>query len=79
MKCRNISLEQLSTMTTVTPEETANILRIARTKVYDDLEAGLLPGWRIGKRWIVSAPLLYEMIVTAGGRFQPTAVLERTW
>jgi excisionase family DNA binding protein len=69
MRIRMIELHELSRLTTVTPEETAAILRIARSKVYDDLASGALPGWKIGKRWIVSAPLLYEMIVTAGGRF----------
>lgn len=48
--------------------EIASRLNVCRDTVYSMLEAGQLPGLRIGRRWLVTRPAYEAREKTCGGR-----------
>lgn len=53
--------------------EIAERLRIGRTAVYNMLESGILPGIRVGRRWIVTRYAFEEWERTCGMRSAPSS------
>ena len=55
----------------MTPKEVANRLNIGTRAVYNMLEQGILPGIRLGRRWIVTRRAYEEWEKTCGSRPVP--------
>jgi excisionase family DNA binding protein len=51
---------------TLTADEVAAILGLSRTRVYDSIHAGELPSIRFGRRILVPAKPLYDLINGTG-------------
>jgi excisionase family DNA binding protein len=56
-------MERLSAAPDVlTPRDLMQLLRIGRTKVYQDLRSGAIPSLRLGRRFLVPRAALLEML-----------------
>jgi excisionase family DNA binding protein len=55
----------------VTPGEVAQRLHLGLRSVYAGLEAGQLPGHRVGRKWIIPR-VAFEAWLASAGRAHPT-------
>ena len=52
-------------------DEVAQRLSVGRVSVYSMLEQGILPGFRLGRRWIITRHAYIQWERTAGWRVAP--------
>jgi excisionase family DNA binding protein len=57
-----LRIEQVADKTTITIEQTAQLLGLGRTAAYDAARRGELPTRRLGRRLLVPVPALLEWL-----------------
>lgn len=60
---KSLSLEDLRRRATVSLPEAAALLGVSRPHMYVLAHRGEMPTLRLGNRWVVSAPLLLQMLL----------------
>lgn len=60
-----MELSDLDGKATITVEQAAELLGLARTTAYDAVNRGQIPSFRIGRRLVVPVPKLKEMLGVA--------------